>query len=318
MVAPQKTPEPKKLNITTITYGELTWEDIIEPTEEAKKYLAEKYHFHPMDLEDCFSRRQLSKVDIYGDYLFVIFHLPAYDKATRVSTIYQWSAFVGQNFLVTLRPGILSSVDELLRECKFDEDARKDHFSNGSGFLLYQMLDRAIDSYFSVLDKILGLMNDIEDNVFNEEIEASKEINILRRDIVTQRRVMFPTRALFTELGNKLRRFSRIDMSVYYGDLMDHVNKICETLDECKEIIEVYKDADSVLSSSRVNRLIRIFVVMLSVVGPLVVVSGIWGMGIILPGGAQKGSLQTFIILIAAALAVTASLLFLFRRKHFI
>ncbi|MCX6002831.1 MAG: magnesium transporter, partial [Chloroflexi bacterium] len=73
MVVPQKNPNEKRQNIKTITWGDLTWVDIPEPTEEAKKYLAENYNFHPMDLEDCFSRRQLPKVDEYEGYLFVIF-----------------------------------------------------------------------------------------------------------------------------------------------------------------------------------------------------------------------------------------------------
>jgi len=36
------------------------------------------------------------------------------------------------------------------------------------------------------------------------------------------------------EMEGKLKPFSNIDMSVYFGDLLDHVNKQCETLDECK------------------------------------------------------------------------------------
>jgi len=43
-----------------------------------------------------------------------------------------------------------------------------------------------------VLDAILGLMEEIEDNVFKEEVESGIEVSILRRDIITQRRVMFP------------------------------------------------------------------------------------------------------------------------------
>jgi magnesium transporter len=230
------------LNLKIISWGDLTWADFLQPTEEARKYLAEHYNFNPMDIDDCFSRRQLSKVDVYGEYLFIVFHLPVYDKSTRISTIHQWSAFVGEKYLVTLRPGTITALDDLRRECEFDEEARKAYFNEGSGYLLYQIIDRAVDSYFPVLDKILGLIDDIEDNVFNEEIEAAKDISILRRDIVTQRRVMFPTQALLAELENKLRRFVKMDLTVYYGDLMDHINHICATLDECKEIIEVFED----------------------------------------------------------------------------
>ena len=136
--------------------------------------------------------------------------------------------------------------------------------------------------------------------------------------MLTQRRVMFPTRALLAELENKLRRFVKMDLSVYYGDLMDHMNKICDTLDECKEIIEVYKDADSVLSGYRANRIIRILAVMSIVVAPFLVVSSLYSMNVALPGGIEKGSPQAFILLLVAILVIIGALLYFFRRRHLI
>jgi magnesium transporter len=161
-------------------------------------------------------------------------------------------------------------------------------------------------------------MEDIEDNVFNEETEAAKDISFLRRDIVTQRRVMFPTRVLLTELENRLRRFTKIDLTVYYGDLMDHMNSICDTLDECKEIIEVYKDADFILSEYRANRTIRTLVVIATVALPFLIVTGLYSMNVPLPGGIEKGSPQTFILLLVIILVIIGALLSFFRRKHLI
>ena len=120
-------PGKKQLNLRTLTWGELTWIDIVEPTKEATQYLAEHYNFHPLDLDDCISRRQISKIDAYPDYLFVIFHLPVYDKATRKSTQKQWSAFVGDKYLVTLRPGELKALDALFKLCEFNPKAREEY-----------------------------------------------------------------------------------------------------------------------------------------------------------------------------------------------
>jgi magnesium transporter len=318
MASSQKNLEKKQLNLKTITLGDLTWVDIVQPTEEATKYLAEHYNFHPMDLEDSLSLRQLSKTEEYPQYLFVIFHLPVYDKVTRVSTRKQWSAFVGDRFLVTLRPGELTSLDALFRECELSEDARQEYMSQGSGYLLYWILDRAVDSYFPVLNKITSLMEDIEDSVFDEEVEAAEEISILRRDIITQRQVMFPTRALFMELEKKLKRFTKIDLTIYFSDLMDHMNKICDTLDESTEVIEVFKDADFILSSYRANRGIRLISVMFAVGLPLFVVFGLYGMYLVLHSGVVNGSPQIFFLLLAIVFVIIGAILYFFRRRHLI
>jgi magnesium transporter len=311
-------PEKKQLNIKTITWGDLTWVDIEQPTEEITRFLTEKYNFHPMDIEDALSLRQLSKVEEYPTYLFVIFHLLKYDKTTKVSVRKQWSAFLGDKYLVTLHPPELNALNELFHECELSEDNRNEYFSQGSGYLLYQILDRALDSYFPILDKIMNLTDAIEDNVFNEGIEAAQELSTLRRDIITQRRVMFPTRTLLVELEKKIKRFSKIDLTVYFSDLMDHMNKICETLDENTDIIEVFKDADYLLSSYRANRGIRVVVVMLALGLPSAIVFGLYDIYASFFKAATTSSSGIYFGLSAVAIVLSGAVIYFLRRKHLI
>ena len=313
MALVDKSSEKKQLNLKTITFGDLTWVDIVQPTKEAIKYLAERYKFNPLDLEDALSPRQVPKIEEYPEYLFAVFHFSVYDKVKRVSSRRQWSAFVGDNLLVTLRTADFQAPDELFRECELREEAREDYLTRGPGYLLYQIVDRAIDSYFKVLDKILSLMEGIEDNVFKENVEMATEISFLRRNINTQRRVMFPTRPLLLDLEKKLKRFAKIDLTLFFSDLMDHMNKICETLDEYTETIEVFKDADYTLSGDRSNRTIRILAVSFAVSLPFLVIAGIY---LMLPGSVDKGSVNTFLALLLVILALIVAILFFFRKRR--
>jgi magnesium transporter len=306
------------LHIESVVWGDLTWVNIESPTERETEWLAKTYNFHPLALDDCLSRKQIPKIDVYPGYLFFIFHYPLYDKATRVSSKRQWSAFIGENYLVTVHTGELKTLVALFRDCQANEDTRKEYMNGGSGFLLYSILDRAIDSYFPVLDKILSLMEDVEDAVFDESIEVGKEISILRRDVITQRAVMFPTRDIFIEMENKLKRFSKNDVSAYYSDLMDHINKICHTLDECKEIIEVFADTDYTLVTSRLNRVMRILNIFATIALPFLAVSGNFGMNVFAPGGIEKGDLTPFIIILFVMIGMAGGLLYFFHRRRWI
>ncbi len=306
------------LNIETITYNDLTWVNIESPTEREIEWLANNYHFHPLALDDCLSRKQISKLDVYAGYLFFVFHYPIYDKATRISTKRQWSAFIGENYLVTIQSGELKTLAALFRDCQANEESRQEYFNGGSGFLLYRILDRAIDSYFPVLDKIMSLMEDIEDSVFDEEVETTKEISILRRDIITQRSVMFPTRAIFIEMENKLKRYSKVEVTAYYNDLMDHINRVCDTLDECRDVIEVFKDTDYTLATYRINRVSRIITIFSAIILPFLVISSIYGMNVVAPGGISSGNYKVFIILIVVMSVISGVMLLLFRRRRWI
>jgi magnesium transporter len=310
---------PEAPKIETITYGDFTWVNIEAPTKREIEWLAEKYQFNQLALDDCLSRKQISKLDVYPGYLFFVFHYPLYHKETRVATKQQWSAFIGENYLVTIHTGELKTIMALFRDCQANEESRKEYFSGGSGFLLYRILDRSIDAYFPVLDKILSLIEDVEDVVFNEEIEAAVEISVLRRDIITQRAVMFPTRNIFMDMENKLKRFSKVDVTDYYNDLMDHMHKICETLDECKEIIEVFSDTDFRLGTDRVNRILRVLNVLATISLPFIIISSIYGMNLIMPGGIEAGKdFNSFIILMVVMIVISGILLLYFRRRRWL
>lgn len=308
----------ERLNIQSVTWGDLTWINIEKPTKRETEYLAQHYPFHPLDLDDCLSRTQRPKIDEYKDYLFIVLHFPVYNKATRTSTHSQVSVFIGDKYVITLHTGEPKPLVKLFQECQTDEESRRQNFSYGSGYLLYQVLDVEVDSYFPVLDKILQLMESIEDQVFDEEISTAQELAILRRDVITQRRILFPIRTVVASLENKLKRFTKTDMTVYFGDLMDHMNKICETLDEIKEVIEVFKDTDFLLSTDRINRIVRILTILSAIFLPFIIVSSIYGMNVALPGGVDKGSPQSFLFLLAIMLLIAGGMLFFFRRKRWI
>ena len=307
-----------QLNIETITYKDLVWVNIEHPTEREMKYLAQNYSFSQLDLDDCLSRRQRPKLDVYQNYLFFIFHFSVYSRETRISTHGQVSVFIGGKYLITIHNGGLKPLVNLFHDCQVNEEAREQYLSHGPGYLLYWILDKMADAYFPILDKILSLLEDVEDIVFDEKVEAAQEVAILRRDIITQRRIIFPTRAVIAELEGKLKPYTTVDLSAHWGDLMDHMNKACETLDECKEVIEVFKDADFVLSAEYVNRIVRIMTILATIMLPFIVVASIYGMNIHLPGGLTSGSFLSFIVLMVFMALVAGGMLYFFHRKRWI
>jgi magnesium transporter len=306
------------LNIESVTWSDLTWTNIVSPTAKEIEYLADNYHFHPLDLDDCLSRRQRPKLDIYKDYLFFIFQFSVWDKATRVSRHDQVAVFIGEKYLITVHNGQLKTLVKLFRECQIDEETRQENFNFGSGYLLYRILDRTIDAYFPILNSILAWVDDIEDTVFDENVSAVKELAALRRDIVTQRRILHAAQPVYIELEKYIRYYTKKDLSVQFGDLMDHLNKAYEALDEAKDVIEIFKDTDYHLSTERLNSIMRVLTIIGSIVLPFIMVSSIYGMNIPLPGGIERGGFQSFIILAAIMVIVSGVMIYVFHRRRWI
>ena len=66
------------LRIDQAVRGDLTWLNVERPTRRELDYLAQEFHFHPLDLDDCLSRIQRPKIDEYEEYLFIVFHFPLF------------------------------------------------------------------------------------------------------------------------------------------------------------------------------------------------------------------------------------------------
>jgi magnesium transporter len=309
----------EQLNMESISSGGLTWVNIENPTRREIEYLAQNYHFHPLDLDDCLSHIQMPKMDEYPDYLFLVLHFQIFDEVKRVSRLTQVSAFIGAKYLILLHSGELNVLNRLFKECQNSEESRREYFNHGPGFLLYRILDTLFDAYFPILDKIMKWMEDVEEKVFDEKVEIAKELSLIRRDMITQRRMAMPMRTLAGELAAKIQHYATMDMAVYWGDLMDHLNKICSTLDEIKEIVEVYKDTDFVLSTDRLNIIMRTLTIISTIMLPLIVLSGLWSMNVPLPFGADPGGSQVFFyIILAVLITVVGVMLYIFHRKHWI
>jgi len=306
------------LNIESITLGELTWLDIEKPTTRETEYLAKHYPFHTLDLDDTLSHIQRPKIDEYADYVFIVLHFPVWHRETQVATASQVSLFVGKNYVVTLHGGDIRLLREFFQNCKNSDNARQGNMSQGSAFLAYKIIDILVDRCFTILDRILAWTDTVENAVFDENVEAAVELAHLRRDVITHRRIIWSLRSVIGELESKLRQFSAIDLEVYFGDVMDHLNKIWDSMDEVKEVIEVFKDTDYILSSDRLNRIMRILTIFSAILMPFLIISSLFGMNVILPGGLEEGNPLTFIIILVIMLSITGGMLWFFRRKHWI
>ncbi|MFC2051234.1 magnesium/cobalt transporter CorA [Chloroflexota bacterium] len=317
MSTSQKSKKEQSLNLESITWEGLTWINIEQPTEREIEYLAENYSFHPLDLDDCLSRIQRPKIDEYKDYLFLVLHFPVFNIEARVTTPSQVSVFISEKYLITLHKGELKPLVKLFRECQIDEESRQEHLGQGSGHLLYRIVDRLVDYCLPILNKIGDNIEKVEDNIFSSGMpRAIREISILRRDVISFRRIIWPMRAVIGSLEPRIHRFTKMDLKVYFGDMVDHVDKIWDGLDEYKEIIEGLNDTHDSLATNRTNEVMRMLTIIATILLPITVVASIFGMNI--PLGPFKDSPYSALYVFIICLAIIGGMLYFFRRQHWI
>lgn len=305
------------LHMESVTHNDVTWTNIEPPTERETEYLAQNYPFHPLDLDDCLSRIQRPKIDEYKDYLFLVLHFPVYNPDARVTNPSQLSVFIGKDYVITLHKGDLKPIVALFRDCELNEDAREEHFSQGTGYLLYRIIDRLVDYCLPIISKISANIEKTEDNIFQSRKMPSAigDISTLRRDVIAFRRIIWPMRAVVASLEPRIRRFTSMDMAPYFGDMIDHVDKIWDALDEFKEIIEGLNDTHDSLATNRTNEVMRMLTIIATVLLPLTLLAGIYGMNVPLP---LQDSHYSFILIFIVWVIIVTGMLYFFRRNRWI
>lgn len=308
-----------KLNLDTITCGKLTWVYIEKPTNDDVAYLARQFHFHPLNLDDVLSRVQRPKIDEYDDHLFIVLHFPVFNKQNRVTTPSEVDIFIGESYVVTVhKTGDLKPLARFFKESQIDEGLCQTYLSRSSGFLFYHILDRLVNYCFPILDKVVDNIEKMEDLIFTRAIpETVREISMIRRDLISFRRIIHPQVSVVEALEKEEYTFFKEDQDIYFGDIADHIRKIWDGLEDCKEMVDGLADTSNWLTSHRIQEIMRVLTIVMAIMAPATLIASIYGMNIRLPGGHTESHLP-LIVLLVIMVGIAILMLAYFRRRHWV
>jgi magnesium transporter len=308
-VAPRR--EPAEL-----THGDLTWIHLDAPDPETATELAERFGWHPLDIEDVLSKRQRPKVDEYEDYRFIVLHFPYYDKSVQRLNAAELDVFLGQGYLVTLPTVELLPVSRLFQRCVDDEQLRESLFGKGSGYLLYHVLDDLFDYCFPILDKIGFKLDSIEDDIDDQRFEEIvRDISKAKQEIISFRKIIKPQRPTLRLLERHVERFLPEDLELYFDDLVDASERIWDVLDNYKEVVEALEATNEAAIAHRQNDVLRVLTIISVTMLPLFVITGIFGMNVAFPG---EGTHEAFWLILGGMVGALAGMIAFFRYKRWL
>jgi magnesium transporter len=294
----------------------LTWIHLDSPTAEEATALAERFGWHPLDVEDVLSKRQRPKVDEYDDYRFVVLHFPVYDKAAKRLNAGELDVFLGPDYLVTLPTVQLLPVTRLFQRCTDDPELRANLFDKGSGYLLYHVLDDLFDYCFPILDKIGHKLDTIEDDVEEgESQEIVRDISRVKQEIISYRKIIKPQRPILRLLERHVERFLPEDLELYFDDLVDASERIWDLLDNYKEVVEALEATNESAIQHRQNDVLRVLTIFSVLLLPLTLIASVFGMNVDFPG---FGTAEAFWAILVGMVLVLAGVVSFFRWKRFL
>src|SRR4051794_2958110 len=300
--------------IAELSCNGLTWIHLDAPNSAEAQTLAERFGWHPLDVEDVLSKRQRPKIDEYPEYLFVVLHFPVYDKRIQRLNAAELDIFLGPDFLVTLPNVELLPVTRLFGRCQNDEALREQMYSKGSGYLLYHVLDDLFDYCFPILDKIGHKLDRTEDEMFEgRSEEIVRDISNVKQEIISYRKIIKPERSTLRSLERHVERFLPEDLESYYDDIVDAAERIWDLLDNYKEVVEALEGTNESIISPRQNDVLRVLTLFSVILLPLTLITGLFGVNADYPG---SGTAEGFWVIVALMVVTIVAVAAFFRYKR--
>ena len=291
----------------------LRWIHIEDPHLADREWLEARYDFHPLDWEDVYSRNQRSKLDVYDDYLFIVLHFPIFEKASGRLLTAELDLFVGPDYLITLAETPLPPLAAMFERMGEREELRESTFSKGSGYLLYKIVDTNVDAAFPMLRKMGTKLDRLEDDILEgRSSEIVRDISNAKQEIINFRRIVRPQRAVLRDLERTKQRYLAEELEIYFDDISDAAERIWDTLENYKEVVEALESTNESVITHRLNDSFRILTAASVILLPLTLIASIYGMNVPVPGENEPFS---FWVVVALMGAMLVGLTILFRRR---
>jgi len=211
--------------LKSVSFGTFDWINIDIPTSDTLSALQSRYSFHHLDIEDCLSKSQMPKIDQYPEISSLSFIYPGSRRQELFDTG-TGGVLSGHGFLVTVHSGEIKPINgvfqsyEIGGEDQVVQCALRDRgVCSSPAFLLYKLIQSVGQYLMHMLEKVIYNIEQIEEKVFDDKVDAVREVTALRHDLANLRRTVLPLKRVIHDLEKKVQAFCHEDMATYFGDL---------------------------------------------------------------------------------------------------
>jgi magnesium transporter len=289
---------------------EVVWVDFEAPGDAERRMLLDVFGLHELAVEDAMEVVHHPKVEAYERFLYLILHriVPATDD--RGFQTQDVDFFLGRNFLVTVHHTPSDTLAAERGVCGRHNDV----LGEGAVSMMHRIVDRMVDRYQPAVDGLEERLERLEEQVFRHPTRNPlRAILALKRDVVSLRRVALPQRDAIGRLAR--REFAEIPelLSYRFRDVYDHLVRLTDEAiffqDRVSGLLDVYLSAQS----NRLNQVMKVLTVIATIFMPLTVLTGMWGMNLLLPAFPGGAGLQ-FWWVFGVMLVASGAMLWVFRR----
>lgn len=284
------------------------WVSLIEPTDEDVAAVCAILDLHPLAVRDALNEDQPPKLEVYGEHLFFIVQTPVKKAHTQTRKI---AVFLADKWIVTMQRTESDAMDQIAARV----EAAPEHLLTSPDALAHVVIDHMTGGFEGLTADVLEEMTQLEDLVMGNADPSSMEAILhMRRRVIGLLRVTRGQRDVCASLCRLQHPAIGQDVVPYLRDVYDHILRVFELLESAREGLSVTRDAYLAVVNNRLSEIMRTLTIIATVMMPLSLIAGIFGMNFDpLPGAVGE---YGFWICMGSMFTVAMGMLWYFRRKQ--
>lgn len=290
------------------------WIDLEGPTNGDLQTLADHLGLHELAVEDALEPHQRPKLDHYPDHLFLTCRAATARPDTAELVEHEIDAFIGDRWLITVRPDAGFDMDEVVARW----DRSPDLGSHGVGFLLYGLLDVVVDGFFDAVEVFDEYYDQISETLFSDTpIRPEQQLHWfqMRRALFRLHRVAVPMRETVSALMRREHGAVPEELYPYFQDVYDHILRVTESTDALRDLVATIVETNLSLRDYRQNQIMKKVTSWAAIIAVPTLITGYYGMNVKYPGLAtQWGWLMSLGLMVVLSAGLYAT----FRRKDWL
>jgi magnesium transporter len=295
------------------------WLGLFEPGEEELGDVQERFGLHELAIEDAQNFHLRPKIERYEEsgVLFAVLRTARYDEEREEVEMGEVSVFLSRRFVITVRQGKASD----LHSARLRLEARPEFLREGTGAVLWAILDTIVDAYAPVVEGLEKDVEEVERTVFSGAAAPTERIYLLRREATDFYRAVHPLlgplegleRGTYLQVSDELARFFR--------DVDDHIKLVNEEVVALRDVLATILQANMAVISNqqneisvRQNETMKQLTLVATIFLPMTFITGFFGMNF---GWMVRGitDLWTFLVYGVGTLVLSSIVIYLWFRR---
>ncbi|SES47176.1 magnesium/cobalt transporter CorA [Rhizobium sp. NFR03] len=254
--------------------GEFVWIGIAEPTSDEMESLQKMFGLHPLAVEDALVGKQVPKIDVYGDQLFVVVKTAHLDREKIAYG--ETCIFVGKHHLISVRHGSARSHKDLREQLEHSPQL----LEHGPDYVLHGIIDFVVDGYLPMVETMEDRVLELEKHVLISflEREQIRRIFRMRRQVIKFQRVLGPMSEVVGKLTHLDLPCVDDNAKPFFRDVHDHVRRVENVVGGLRDIITSVFEASNLLEQQRQGTITRQLAAWAAILAVPTAIAGIYGM----------------------------------------